>query len=190
MGKPEVIGLTSCHHSVLRTGKAGSSSPHSFCLCSSQWVSWCQADCRSSSHPSEVSSSKQCSQRPLQTRCDNGTSNVDRRSVGFVIPTKSLALQHTIHLIREYWRHWNRHPGYDGRNPTSQENHSGHWRLHGRYDFGRNWRFLLFCFTKQVSFMSPCTYQSGQLFLTGTYSHMDKRGSRHLRAAIFSTLDF
>ena len=32
--------------------------------------------------------------------------------------------------------------------------------------------------------MSPSTYQSGQLSLSGTYSHMEKRGSRYLRYAL------
>ena len=32
--------------------------------------------------------------------------------------------------------------------------------------------------------MSPATYQSGQLSLSGTYSHMEKRGSRYLRYAL------
>ena len=29
--------------------------------------------------------------------------------------------------------------------------------------------------------MSPSTYQSGQLSLSGAYSHVEKRGSRYLR---------
>ena len=32
--------------------------------------------------------------------------------------------------------------------------------------------------------MSPATYQSGRLSLSGTYSHMEKRGSRYLRYAL------
>jgi transposase len=34
--------------------------------------------------------------------------------------------------------------------------------------------------------LSPSTYESGKLSLTGTYSHMEKRGSRYLRYAIFN----
>ena len=34
--------------------------------------------------------------------------------------------------------------------------------------------------------MSPSTYQSGQLSLSGTYSHMEKRGSRYLRYALYN----
>ena len=33
--------------------------------------------------------------------------------------------------------------------------------------------------------MSPSTYQSGQLSLSGAYSHMEKRGSRYLRYALY-----
>ena len=34
--------------------------------------------------------------------------------------------------------------------------------------------------------MSLSTYQSGQLSLSGTYSHMEKRGSRYLRYALYN----
>ena len=34
--------------------------------------------------------------------------------------------------------------------------------------------------------MSPSTYQSGQLSLSGAYSHMEKRGSRYLRYALYN----
>lgn len=36
--------------------------------------------------------------------------------------------------------------------------------------------------------MSPSTYQSGQL--TSSYSHMEKRGSRYLRYAIFNATKY
>ena len=36
--------------------------------------------------------------------------------------------------------------------------------------------------------MSPSTYQSGQL--TSSYSHMEKRGSRYLRYALFNATKF
>jgi hypothetical protein len=38
--------------------------------------------------------------------------------------------------------------------------------------------------------LSPSTYESGKLSLTGTYSHMEKRGSRYLRYAIFNATKF
>ena len=38
--------------------------------------------------------------------------------------------------------------------------------------------------------MSPSTYQSGQLSLTGAYSHMEKRGSRYLRYALYNATKY
>ena len=38
--------------------------------------------------------------------------------------------------------------------------------------------------------MSPSTYQSGQLSLSGTYSHMEKRGSRYLRYALYNATKY
>ena len=38
--------------------------------------------------------------------------------------------------------------------------------------------------------MSPATYQSGQLSLSGTYSHMEKRGSRYFRYALYNATKY
>ena len=38
--------------------------------------------------------------------------------------------------------------------------------------------------------LSPSTYESGKLSLAGSYSHMEKRGSRYLRYAIFNATRF
>ena len=38
--------------------------------------------------------------------------------------------------------------------------------------------------------MSPSTYQSGQLSLSGSYSHMEKRGSRYLRYALYNATKY
>ena len=38
--------------------------------------------------------------------------------------------------------------------------------------------------------MSPSTYQSGQLSLSGTYSHMEKRASRYLRYALYNATKY
>lgn len=38
--------------------------------------------------------------------------------------------------------------------------------------------------------MSPSTYQSGQLSLSGAYSHMEKRGSRYLRYALYNAAKY
>lgn len=38
--------------------------------------------------------------------------------------------------------------------------------------------------------MSPSTYQSGQMSLAGAYSHMEKRGSRYLRYALYNATKY
>ena len=38
--------------------------------------------------------------------------------------------------------------------------------------------------------LSPSTYESGKLKATGTYAHMEKRGSRYLRYAIFNATKY
>ena len=38
--------------------------------------------------------------------------------------------------------------------------------------------------------LSPSTYQSGKMKATGAYAHMEKRGSRYLRYAIFNATKF
>ena len=38
--------------------------------------------------------------------------------------------------------------------------------------------------------LSPSTYQSGQLSMNGAYSHMEKRGSRYLRYALFNATKY
>ena len=38
--------------------------------------------------------------------------------------------------------------------------------------------------------MSPSIYQSGHLSLSGVYSHMERRGSRHLRYALYNATKY
>ena len=38
--------------------------------------------------------------------------------------------------------------------------------------------------------LSPSTYQSGQLSMNGAYSHMEKRGSRYLRYALYNATKY
>ena len=42
----------------------------------------------------------------------------------------------------------------------------------------------------QEAGLSPSTYQSGKLNATGAYAHMEKRGSRYLRYALFNATRF
>ena len=120
-----------------------------------------------------------------------------RCSVGSVMPAKSLELQHTIRLIRELDAEIEdieaaiqsmmdeiqspitTIPGIGVR--------MGAMILAEIGDFS--------CFDspdKILAYagMSPSTYQSGQLSLSGSYSHMEKRGSRYLRYALYNATKY
>ena len=119
------------------------------------------------------------------------------RSVGSVMPAKSLELQHTIRLIRELDAEIEdietaiqsmmdeiqspitTIPGIGVR--------MGAMILAEIGDFSR------FDSPDKIlayAGMSPSTYQSGQLSLSGTYSHMEKRGSRYLRYALYNATKY
>ena len=120
-----------------------------------------------------------------------------RCSIGSVMPAKSLELQHTIRLIRELDSEINdieaaiqammdkiqspitTIPGIGVR--------MGAMILAEIGDFSR------FDSPDKIlayAGMSPSTYQSGQLSLSGAYSHMEKRGSRYLRYAIYNATKY
>ena len=120
-----------------------------------------------------------------------------RCSIGSVMPAKSLELQHTIRLIRELDAEINdieaaiqammdkiqspitTIPGIGVR--------MGAMILAEIGDFSR------FDSPDKIlayAGMSPSTYQSGQLSLSGAYSHMEKRGSRCLRYAIYNATKY
>ena len=120
-----------------------------------------------------------------------------RCSIGSVMPAKSLELQHTIRLIRELDAEINdieaaiqammdkiqspitTIPGIGVR--------MGAMILAEIGDFSR------FDSPDKIlayAGMSPSTYQSGQLSLSGAYSHMEKRGSRYLRYAIYNATKY
>ena len=120
-----------------------------------------------------------------------------RCSVGSVMPAKSLELQHTIRLIRELDAEIEdietaiqsmmdeiqspitTIPGIGVR--------MGAMILAEIGDFSR------FDSPDKIlayAGMSPSTYQSGQLSLSGAYSHMEKRGSRYLRYALYNATKY
>ena len=120
-----------------------------------------------------------------------------RCSVGSVMPAKSLELQHTIRLIRkldaeiedietaiqsmmdEMQSPITTIPGIGVR--------MGAMILAEIGDFSR------FDSPDKIlayAGMSPSTYQSGQLSLSGPYSHMEKRGSRYLRYALYNATKY
>ena len=118
-------------------------------------------------------------------------------SVGSVMPAKSLELQHTIRLIRELDAEIEdietaiqsmmaeiqspitTIPGIGVR--------MGAMILAEIGDFSRfNSPDKILAYAG----MSPSTYQSGQLSLSGPYSHMEKRGSRYLRYALYNATKY
>lgn len=120
-----------------------------------------------------------------------------RRSVGSVMPAKSLELQHTIRLIHELDKEIEEVeeqirtmmdtiqspittiPGIGVR--------MGAMILAEIGDFSR-----FDSPDKLLAYagLSPSTYQSGKLNATGTYAHMEKRGSRYLRYALYNATKY
>ena len=120
-----------------------------------------------------------------------------RSSVGSVMPAKSLELQHTIRLIRELDKEIaeieeqirsmmdsiqspiTTIPGIGVR--------MGAMILAEVGDFSR-----FDSPDKLLAYagLSPSTYQSGKLNATGAYAHMEKRGSRYLRYALYNATKY
>ena len=118
-----------------------------------------------------------------------------RASIGSVMPAKSLELRHTIRLIREL----------DAEvaeietaiQTIMEELHSPITTIPGigirmgamiLAEVGAFSRFDSPDKVLAYAGLSPSTYQSGQL--TNCYAHMEKRGSRYLRFAIFNAAKF
>lgn len=118
-----------------------------------------------------------------------------RASIGSVMPAKSLELRHTIHLIRELDAEINEIE--TAIQSIMDEMHSpittipgigyrmGAMILAEAGDFSR---FEAPDKLLAYAGLSPTTYQSGQL--KNCYAHMEKRGSRYLRYAIFNATKF
>ena len=118
-------------------------------------------------------------------------------SVGSVMPAKSLELQHTIRLIREL------DAEIDDIEAAIQaimdEIQSpittipGIGTRMGAMILAEIGDFSRFDSPDKIlayAGMSPSTYQSGQLSLSGTHSHMEKRGSRYLRYALYNATKY
>ncbi|NCB43152.1 MAG: IS110 family transposase [Clostridia bacterium] len=121
--------------------------------------------------------------------------NVARSSIGSTMPAKSLELMHTIRLIRELNAEIDE---------IETEIKSIMDALHSPIMTipGISYRMGAMILAEIGDFsnfdspdkilayagLSPSTYQSGQL--TNCYSHMEKRGSRYLRYAIFNATKF
>ena len=120
-----------------------------------------------------------------------------RASIGSTMPAKSLELQHTIRLIREL------DAEIDDIEAAIQaimdEMQSPITSIPGIgvrmaamiiAEIGDFSRFASPDKILAYAGMSPSTYQSGQLSLSGAYSHMEKRGSRYLRYALYNAAKY
>lgn len=123
--------------------------------------------------------------------------NTARNSIGSVMPAKSLELKHTIRLIRELDTEITEIESSiqsimdEIQSPITTipgiSTRMGAMILAEVGDFSR------FDSPDKIlayAGMSPSTYQSGQLSLSGTYSHMEKRGSRYLRYALYNATKY
>lgn len=121
--------------------------------------------------------------------------NAARISIGSVMPAKSLELQHTIHLIREF-------------NSEITDVEERIKSIMDTFDSpiltipGINYRMGAMILAEIGDFsrfsspdkilayagMSPTTYQSGAY--ESTHAHMEKRGSKYLRYALFNATKY
>lgn len=119
-----------------------------------------------------------------------------KNSIGFVMPAKSLELKHTIKLIQELTTEIDeiesaikRIMDEEIRSPILTIPGIG-YRM-GAMIIAEIGDFHRFESTDKIlayAGMSPSTYQSGQL--NNGYSHMEKRGSRYLRYALYNATKY
>ena len=116
-----------------------------------------------------------------------------RTSIGSAMPAKSLELQHTIRLIRELDKEIDEIEAsikliIDEMAPPILTIPGISYRM-GAMILAEIGDFSQFDSPDKLlayAGLSPSTYQSGKLNATGAYSHMEKRGSRYLRYALFN----
>ena len=118
-----------------------------------------------------------------------------RKSIGSSMPAKSLELQHTIRLIRELDNEimeietMIENLMLETNSPITTI--PGIGTRMGAMILAEVGDFSSFDSPDKIlayAGLSPSTYQSGQL--TSTYAHMEKRGSRYLRYAIFNATKY
>ena len=123
--------------------------------------------------------------------------NAARNSIGSRMPAKSLELQHTIRLIHELDAEIEEIEAEI--QAIMNELHSPITTIPGigvrmgamiLAEIGDFSRFDSPDKILAYAGMSPSTYQSGQLSLSGTYSHMEKRDSRYLRYALYNATKY
>ena len=118
---------------------------------------------------------------------------VARRSIGSAMPAKSLELQHTIRLIRELDKEIEEIEAaiktiMDEMAPPILTIPGISYRMGAMIlaEVGDLSRFDSPDKLLAYAGLSPSTYQSGKFNATGGYAHMEKRGSRYLRYALFN----
>ena len=122
---------------------------------------------------------------------------VARRSIGSNMPAKSLELQHTIRLIRELNKEIDEiefaiKVSVDDMAPPILTIPGISYRMGAMIlaEIGDISRFDSPDKLLAYAGLSPSTYESGKLKATGAYAHMEKRGSRYLRYALFNATKF
>ena len=120
-----------------------------------------------------------------------------RASIGSVMPAKSLELQHTIRLIRELDKEIDEIETaikaiVDETAPSILTIPGISYRMGAMIlaEIGDFSRFDSPDKLLAYAGLSPSTYQSGKLNATGAYAHMEKRGSRYLRYALFNATKY
>ena len=120
-----------------------------------------------------------------------------RRSVGSVMSAKSMELRHTIRLIREMDNEIEEIEAairsmIDEMEPPILSIPGISYRMGAMIlaEIGDFSRFDSPDKLLAYAGLSPSTYQSGKMNATGSYSHMEKRGSRYLRYALFNAAKY
>ena len=120
-----------------------------------------------------------------------------RSSIGSAMPAKSLELQHTIRLIRELGKEINEIEAaiktiIDEMAPPILTIPGISYRMGAMIlaEIGDFSRFDSPDKLLAYAGLSPSTYESGKLKATGNYAHMEKRGSRYLRYALFNATKY
>ena len=118
-----------------------------------------------------------------------------RHSIGSVMPAKSMELQHTIRLIHEMTAEIDEVEAeikriMDELAPPILTIKGISYRMGAMIldEIGDYSRFDSPDKVLAYAGLSPSTYQSGQL--NGAYAHMEKRGSRYLRYALFNAAKY
>jgi transposase len=120
-----------------------------------------------------------------------------RRSIGSKMPAKSLELRHTIQLIRELDKEIDEIESSIEEIMNSIQSPittiPGMGLRMGAMILAEVGNFSNFDSPDKIlayAGLSPSTYESGKLKATGAYAHMEKRGSRYLRYAIFNATKY